>query len=136
MESLKNPIVIFYSVMILVVTYYHLYAMNTALKYYNQIEFVPILKSSVIICNILCGGIIMGEFSHYTQNQIFFLSFGSLISILGILIILKKHNMDTVQFHESGIFRNEDITAIDNKLHGSQIEKDKIVIERTRNEFD
>jgi len=39
-----------------------LYTLNTGLKYYNQLEVIPIYQSSVIINNIICGGLIFNEF--------------------------------------------------------------------------
>jgi hypothetical protein len=39
--------------------------LNYGIKYYNQLEVVPIYQSSVIINNILCGGIVLGEFKYY-----------------------------------------------------------------------
>lgn len=42
-----------------------LYTLNTGIKYYNQLEVVPIYMSSVIINNIICGGVIYNEFASY-----------------------------------------------------------------------
>jgi len=53
------------------------------------------VKTSVIICNILAGGIILDEFGMYGLNQFLFLSGGSLICIMGLLILTKKKRLPT-----------------------------------------
>lgn len=69
-----------------------LYTMNNGFKYYNQLEVVPIYQSSVIINNILCGGIIFNEFKFYTWWQMLLILTGTLICISGIMVIVKKYS--------------------------------------------
>ena len=68
-----------------------LYTMNQGFKYYNQLEVVPIYQSSVIINNIICGGVIFNEFRLYSWWQMLLLVTGTVICISGILIIAKKY---------------------------------------------
>eukprot|EP00347_Sterkiella_histriomuscorum_P002196 403369096 len=68
-----------------------LYTLNTGLKYYNQLEVIPIYQSSVILNNILCGGLIFNEFQLYTWWQMLLISLGCLICVCGILVIAKKY---------------------------------------------
>ena len=68
-----------------------LYSMNQGFKYYNQLEVVPIYQSSVIIHNILCGGVIFDEFRLYSWWQMLLIVVGTLICIGGIIIIAKKY---------------------------------------------
>jgi len=48
------------------------------------------MKTSVIICNILTGGIIMNEFAYYSVDQFLKLAGGSVICIVGLLLLSKK----------------------------------------------
>ena len=61
-------------------------------------ELIPIYQSSVILNNLLCGGIVFREFDHYEWQQLLVIVIGTGICVCGILIILRKfelvHNKD------------------------------------------
>ena len=73
--------------------------MNVALKYYDQMEIIPIYQSSVILNNVLCGGIIFNEFSRYVYWKVIVLFVGFTICIVGILIIVKKNQLLAAKMH-------------------------------------
>jgi len=71
----------------------NLTVLNIGLKFYNQLEMIPITKSSLMINNMLCAGIIVNEFVYYDWWQIVLLFTGAFICVAGILIIMKKDSL-------------------------------------------
>lgn len=67
-----------------------LYFMNLCLKYYDQLEIVPIYQASLILNNVLAGGFIFDEFAKYVWWKLIILGCGFTICIIGILVIFKK----------------------------------------------
>ena len=65
--------------------------MNMSLKYYDQLEIVPIYQAAIILNNVLCGGVIFQEFDKYEWWKLLILCAGFLICIVGILVVIKKN---------------------------------------------
>ena len=59
--------------------------LNITIGLYSQLAAMPPYESSVIIGNLLCGGIVMNEFEHYEAYQLGLIFAGSFICINGIL---------------------------------------------------
>jgi len=59
--------------------------LNITIGLYSQLAAMPPYESSVIIGNLLCGGIVMNEFQHYELYQLCIIFAGSFICINGIL---------------------------------------------------
>jgi hypothetical protein len=64
--------------------------MNMNLKYYEQMEIIPIYQSSIILTNVLCGAIIFQEMEKYNWWKIMMLSIGFMICISGVSVIILK----------------------------------------------
>lgn len=75
--------------------YLQLWSFNEALRFYDQLEVVPIYQSSIIINGILCGALLLDEVRFYSFNSIIMIGMGTLTSIAGILLTLKKHHTKT-----------------------------------------
>ena len=73
--------------------FFQLFFLNQSLRYYNQLEVVPVYQASVIIFCILCGGIIYEEFTYYEWWRLTVLLIGALVCAGGILVILKKYKL-------------------------------------------
>ena len=65
--------------------------LNVAMKYYNQIEIAPIYESFVILGKLTTGLILLDEQVFYSWLQIAGLCATSMLSIVGIALIAKKH---------------------------------------------
>ena len=59
--------------------------LNITIGLYSQLAAMPPYESSVIIGNLLCGGIVMSEFDHYRAWQLSIIFAGSFVCINGIL---------------------------------------------------
>ena len=91
-ESLGGPLVWICGVVLLVNCLYMFKSLNRGMKYYNQLEVIPIYQSSVIINHILAGGLILGEFRFYEWWRIVFIMVGAMVCCFGILIIIRKYH--------------------------------------------
>ena len=69
---------------------------------------IPIFKSSVMVNNFLCAGIILQEFSRYTAMELSWLSIGCFICVCGILILLKKDYMHQATSHRSMSYQKDE----------------------------
>jgi hypothetical protein len=66
--------------------------MNLSLKYYDQMQIIPIYQSAIILTNVLCGAIIFQEMNKYKDWKICMVILGVLICVSGILVIFRKNN--------------------------------------------
>lgn len=91
---LQHPL--FYSCLIICFLniFAQLYTLNQALKFYNQLEVVPIYLCSLILNSILCGGIIFDEFRSYFVKQAVLLVIGALVCCFGVLVIIEKYKWE------------------------------------------
>jgi len=64
-ENLQRPMVYLLLVMVVLSLVTQLHFMNMNLKYYEQMEIIPIYQSSIILTNVLCGAIIFQEMQKY-----------------------------------------------------------------------
>ena len=61
------------------------------MKYYDQIDVIPIFLTSLLIFNITEGCILLDEISLYGRNDIIFISFGIAVCVAGIIILMIKN---------------------------------------------
>ena len=61
------------------------------MKYYDQIDVIPIFLTSLLIFNITEGCILLDEISLYGTNDIIFISFGIAVCVAGIIILMIKN---------------------------------------------
>lgn len=83
-----------------------LHFLNLGLKFYRSLEVIPIYQCTVILGNLICGGIVFKEFLNYTTWELESIFIGTLICLSGIMIILEKHNY-TNQFKVEIIEKNK-----------------------------
>ena len=61
-----------------------------AMKYYDQIEVIPMYVTSSLIFTIVSGMIMLNEIADYSPGQLVGIFFGIVICILGIVIMSQK----------------------------------------------
>jgi len=64
--------------------------LNTDLKYYRQVEVMPIYMSSIILNSMAAGLFVLEESQFYTGWIIFLLAISSLITVAGVIVIMRK----------------------------------------------
>lgn len=75
--------------------------LNRGLKYYDSLEVVPIYQSSLFLNNLLCGGIILGEFRFFHAKNYALFFTGSFLILIGILsLMFKKKRTETEEQQE------------------------------------
>ena len=62
---------------------------------YDQITTIPIYEASLILLNMICGAIILGESAAYSTFEMVQLFLSAFISIAGVIIIARKGANDT-----------------------------------------
>ncbi|CAI2372812.1 unnamed protein product [Moneuplotes crassus] len=75
---------------ILFFTFLSFFLLNKALYYFEPIYVLPFEKVSLLINNLLCGGIILDEFTKISTRQIIGFVIGTILCIIGVFIFLKK----------------------------------------------
>lgn len=89
-NNLQNPLTYAFLVVALMLLFVQVKTFNKALRFYDQLEVVPIYQSSIIINGILCGSIILNEVRLYSPLGIGMIVVGAIICISGILLLLYK----------------------------------------------
>ena len=69
------------------------YNVNTTVSMFSQLQMMPPYESSVIIGNLLSGGIVMNEFDFYDAKQITLIFIGTVICVFGIFYKVLKVEM-------------------------------------------
>ena len=64
---------------------------NYGIKYYNQMEVMPIYQTCLLIHNILVGMLCLNELQFYTTEMLAAIGLSTLINCLGIYVLLEKH---------------------------------------------
>lgn len=63
---------------------------NKSMELYEQVDTIPIYQTSLILFNLAAGAIIMQEAKLYSFEEFMILIGCSLVSILGVQLIIKK----------------------------------------------
>ena len=71
-------------------SYLQLRFLNVAMENYDQAEIGPINESSLILLNLICGGIILNEQKLYKWYELLILFMCSVVCIIGIYIFISK----------------------------------------------
>ena len=66
------------------------------MKYYDQLDVIPIFMTSLLMFNIIEGMILLDEISLYSSNQLLGIAAGIVACIIGIIIIMTK-NADKIK---------------------------------------
>lgn len=69
-----------------------MHLLNLAMKYYDQIEVIPICMTSLIVCQILCGLFFLDEISYYNAAGLSGIFAGSFVCTIGIMFLMKKNS--------------------------------------------
>lgn len=75
---------------IIIFTFISFFMLNKALYYFEPIYVLSFEKVSLLINNLLCGGIILDEFERISGTQIFGFVIGTILWIIGVGIFLRK----------------------------------------------
>lgn len=65
---------------------------NLAMKYYDQIEVVPIWYTTLTLAKILCGFIFLNEIAYYNTQSLICIIASALSCTIGIMILVKKNS--------------------------------------------
>lgn len=66
--------------------------LNIAMRYYNNLDIMPVYQSLVLMMMLLCGWMLLDEIQYYTWSNIAGLLASSLLVIIGIKVITMKTN--------------------------------------------
>jgi len=69
-----------------------MHLLNLAMKYYDQIEVIPICMTSLIVCQILCGLFFLDEISYYNASGLSGIFASSFVCTVGIMFLMKKNS--------------------------------------------
>ena len=64
---------------------------NYGIKYYDQIEVMPIYQTSLLLHNILVGLLCLNELKFYTYGMLSGIGTSTLICAVGIYVLLEKN---------------------------------------------
>lgn len=64
----------------------NLTTMNHLLSLYPSLKAVPISQSLILVGTILCGGLMLDEFSTYSFNSLCIFSVGAVICVIGLYL--------------------------------------------------
>ena len=70
-----------------------LYLINIAMKYYDQLEVIPVFASSQLVFIILSGLILLDEYSLYKDEELVGLAIGVAVCAVGVFILLVKNKV-------------------------------------------
>ena len=72
---------------------YNLHLLNQAMKYYSQMEVVPVYQTALLICWIGTGLIILEEKKFYSGLELAYIFLSVLLCLVGIKIITMKKKL-------------------------------------------
>ena len=74
---------------------------NYGIKYYDQIEVMPIYQTSLLLHNILVGLLCLNELKFYTFGMLGGIGLSTCICSFGILILLEKNKEKGPAIHSA-----------------------------------
>lgn len=74
---------------------------NYGIKYYDQIEVMPIYQTSLLLHNILVGLLCLNEIKFYTFGMLGGIGISTFICSIGIFVLLEKNKDKGPAIHES-----------------------------------
>lgn len=78
----------------------NIYCLNLSMKYYNNIDVMPIYQAMLLMFMLIAGLLILDEMDFYTWGELALLSGSALFVILGIYVLTKKQNLVMVKDQE------------------------------------
>ena len=70
---------------------FQLFGLQMSMKYYDQIEVVPIFLISVLIFVLICGMVILNDIVLYSAGGIIGITIGVIFCSIGIYIVIMKN---------------------------------------------
>ena len=67
-----------------------IFFLNLAMKYYNNLDIMPVYQSLILIMMLVTAWILLDEISYYSMNRILGIVASSVLIIIGIKIITSK----------------------------------------------
>ena len=64
--------------------------LNTAMRYYEQMEVIPIFETSVMVFWICTGMLLLDEIQFYTSKQLWYIVFAVFICSIGVKFLTSK----------------------------------------------
>ena len=87
--------------------------LNMSIKFYNNIDVMPIYQSSILVNMMIAGMVLMDESKFYSWKDLFILYFAGLTIVSGIYVLTKKQNK---------LVLHNDPNTINNGNRSSQLE--------------
>lgn len=78
--------------------------LNKCFRYFDPIHIIPLERTSNLMCNILCGGVIFKEFQFYTWARTSIIFVGCGFCIIGAIIFMNKKDEE---LQEKDFMRDE-----------------------------
>ena len=69
---------------------YQMHFLNQAMKYYDQLEVIPIYQTAIMLMWIGAGMIILSEHRFYSQTQLVFIGLSTMLCLVGIKLLTSK----------------------------------------------
>ena len=66
--------------------------LNLSMKYYDQLDVIPIFMTAFLVFGIVCGMVFLDEWREYTWLGFFLVSLGSIMCMGGIAVVVLKNN--------------------------------------------
>ena len=83
-KDLQFLTALFFAFGVAVASVVNLSYLNSMFELFEQLKAVPAYQSSVIICTLVTGGVILEEFKVYTIKALLLICLGTLICIIGL----------------------------------------------------
>lgn len=77
--------------------------LNLSMKYYNNLDVMPIYQSTILMGLMVAGLLVLNESALYTWGQLSILFASAVVVIAGIFILTKKQNLIMVNSQEEQI---------------------------------
>jgi len=88
----------------------NVYCLNLSMKYYSNLDVMPIYQSMILMHMMLSGLILLNESANYSWGQLISLSASAFVIILGIFILTRKQNIVVIKDQEDRIANGESQT--------------------------
>ena len=66
------------------------YSLNLSMKYYNNLDVMPIYQSMILMLVMLSGLVVLDESSQYSWSELMILFASATLVVLGIFVLTKK----------------------------------------------
>ena len=72
-----------------------MFILNIAMRYYNNLDIMPVYQSLILIMMLICGWVLLDEIANYTIGNMLGIIGSSTIIIAGIKVITMKTSVVT-----------------------------------------